>query len=451
MLDTLPRAHSDRTDQTRAQPIRGVPPSRDPLPAPPNEEMAARADMLSDPDAIQRRLAAARTRLLRLAQLQGVPADAAEDVVQETYLEAWRALDALRRPDRFDAWLDGICRNLCRRHARQAGTLAAVLRPLGSSPGAVQVTAAETGADAAGPDDVIDPLALDPAEALSRQDLTALLDRALGYLHPATRDALVLRYLAELPADEVAGRLGLTTNALDVRLHRARKQLREVLGGALRADAEACDLALDPAPVDGRQQTRIWCPLCGDDRLYAEIDRANGEARFYCASCGPRFVPGSANHIVGTWCPGLLGGVSSPKALLSRMLAAVSEQYRHGLATGSLPCRCGRPARVEPRVPEEAPEAFRRLPGLHACCPVCGIVDVTEIWRLTLDQPVTQRFWRAHPRIRVLPEVGEVEAQGRPAIVSSVVSVSGADARLDLIWARDTLDVLAVYRGPPGA
>jgi RNA polymerase sigma-70 factor (ECF subfamily) len=412
----------------------------DPQP-PADEELGVR------PADLERRLAAARPRLLRLAQLQGVPADAAEDIVQETYLAAWRALDALRRPDRFDAWLNGVCRNLCRRHARQAGTLAANLRPLG----APHVESPVDGMDTQAADDVLDPLALDPAEALSRQDLATLLDRALGYLHPATREALLLRYLAELPADEVAARLGLTTNALDVRLHRARKQLREVLGGALRAEAEAFDLALGAAPMDGWQETRIWCPLCGDDRLYAEINRAHGEARFYCPSCGPRFLPWRGNHIIGACCPELLTGVSSPKSVLSRIVAVVSEGYRRGLATGSMPCRCGRAARVEPSVPQDAPDAFRHLPGLHVRCPACGIVDVTEIWRLTLDQTVTQRFWRAHPRIRVLPEVGEVEAQGRPAVVTSVVSVSGADARLDLVWARDRLRVLAVYGEPAGA
>lgn len=41
---------------------------------------------------------AARPRLLRLAQLNGIGPDSAEDVVQETLLEAWRSLAKLREP-----------------------------------------------------------------------------------------------------------------------------------------------------------------------------------------------------------------------------------------------------------------------------------------------------------------------------------------------------------------
>src|SRR5712692_3284560 len=58
---------------------------------------------------------AARPRLLRLAWLNGIGPDEAEDVVQETYLEAWRSLPKLQ-PERLSAWLDGICRNICKRH-----------------------------------------------------------------------------------------------------------------------------------------------------------------------------------------------------------------------------------------------------------------------------------------------------------------------------------------------
>ncbi|HZR39337.1 MAG TPA: sigma factor, partial [Ktedonobacteraceae bacterium] len=64
---------------------------------------------------VEEALASARPRLLRLATVRGVAPDAIDDVVQETLLEAWQYLDRLRSPEHFDAWLDGICRNICRR------------------------------------------------------------------------------------------------------------------------------------------------------------------------------------------------------------------------------------------------------------------------------------------------------------------------------------------------
>ena len=77
------------------------------------------------PDAaalLEAAMVAARPRLLRLARLRGVPDDLAEDVVQETLLEAWRCLDRLYDPTGADRWLDEICRNVCRRYARSHAT-----------------------------------------------------------------------------------------------------------------------------------------------------------------------------------------------------------------------------------------------------------------------------------------------------------------------------------------
>src|SRR5215469_5143370 len=71
------------------------------------------------PGEIERWLVAARPRLQRLAHLRNVPADSIEDVVQETLLEAWTHLDRLSAPEGFHLWLDEICRNVCRRHARK--------------------------------------------------------------------------------------------------------------------------------------------------------------------------------------------------------------------------------------------------------------------------------------------------------------------------------------------
>lgn len=64
----------------------------------------------------------ARPRLLRLARLNGIEADAAEDVVQETCFEAWRHLEKLREPEHFAVWLAHCLSKifLCQVHRRPA-------------------------------------------------------------------------------------------------------------------------------------------------------------------------------------------------------------------------------------------------------------------------------------------------------------------------------------------
>src|SRR5262249_57885553 len=79
-----------------------------------------------------------------------------------------------------------------------------------------------------------DAQTLDPVEELDRQDLSQLLDSALGRLTTPQREVLELRYLQELPEDEAALRMGVSVGALEARLHRARRHLRGVLSGPMR-------------------------------------------------------------------------------------------------------------------------------------------------------------------------------------------------------------------------
>src|SRR2546423_8733080 len=154
--------------------------------------------------AIEQKLQAGRPRLLNITRWYHVPLDAAEDIVQETLLEAWSHLNYLHTPDRFDAWLDGICRNMCRRWRRWHQTFVLHQVPLPR----LSLTSEELLDDQA-ETDMLDPLALDPAEALCQQDLQGLLKRSLMYLPEKTRTAIELCYLAEIPQKHQEVLLGL--------------------------------------------------------------------------------------------------------------------------------------------------------------------------------------------------------------------------------------------------
>lgn len=68
---------------------------------------------------VQAALEGERARIVRLcAHLSGEPA-VAEDLAQETLIEAWRHLDHLRDVNAYQAWLTGIARNICLRWRRR--------------------------------------------------------------------------------------------------------------------------------------------------------------------------------------------------------------------------------------------------------------------------------------------------------------------------------------------
>lgn len=426
------------------------------MPPAASERASAHAALVGD---IERLFRASQSRLLRVARLRGIAPNAADDVVQETLLEAWRHLDQLRDPARFDAWLDGICRNVCLRQQRAAAIVAARCVSLPA-----QGAASEGEGDAADAD-LADPAAFDPEEELDRQDLETLLDRALGHLPERAREALELCYLAELPQREAAERLRVSIGALEERLRRARKQLRRVLSGALRPEAEAFGLALDAgSAAEGWRETRIWCPFCAAARLALRV-RVDGERHAADFSC-----PGCHVHLAGSDAPEILVGVSSPRAILSRQLVTLSELYWGLLARGEAKCpMCGSLAPVRPALVDDDTVARyfqmgdvpfshdgrqRELPpaeflarlgthlGIHLFCPRCGLVEGNSLTHLSVDIPELWRFWRAHPRIRSLPEY-EVEHGGRSAVVSTFESV-GQTARLAIITDRETLAILRV-------
>lgn len=242
-----------------------------------------------------------------------------EDVVQETFFEAWRHLEKLREPERLAAWLDGICRNVCKRQARLQANGAHEVPFAGNED---EVSTADV--------DTYDPLSIDPEEELERQSRRILLYRAIGYLSESARELIELCYLAELPQREVAHKLDMSLGALELKLHRVRRQLRQVLNGELREDAREFGLLLNEDESMGWQETREWCVMCGRQRLRGKFERQLSGIvglRLRCPACSKQY----GIDIIHTGDIVQLDGLRSFRTAMKRSLQSAAAYFTMAL------------------------------------------------------------------------------------------------------------------------
>lgn len=106
----------------------------------------------------------------------------------------------------------------------------------------------------------------DPPERAGAADLEAetadrlTIQSAVAQLNERDRELIALRYGADLSARQIARRLDLSTNAVEVALHRARTRLRSILGGS-PAEGGAGEINEErvrnsvPIPVRGVEHT----------------------------------------------------------------------------------------------------------------------------------------------------------------------------------------------------
>ncbi|MGV9325637.1 RNA polymerase subunit sigma-70 [Streptosporangium sandarakinum] len=152
--------------------------------------------------------------------------DEAEDLVQETFLRAWRRRDTLRDADGLRAWLYRIATNACLDHLRA--------RPRRPEPRPAPA-AADPGIDPPSWDAVpwLQPYPdtlLDAAETvIERETIELAFLIAIQHLPPRQRAVLILRDVLGWPAQEAAEALNLTVAAVKSALQRARPTLRRHL------------------------------------------------------------------------------------------------------------------------------------------------------------------------------------------------------------------------------
>ena len=171
------------------------------------------AALLGDLEAFDTLVRRFRGAIVIVAEEMSNCREQAEDVAQEVFLLAFKALPQLQDPTRFSSWLYAIARHRARRVSIQASRL----RPTESS--------------------VLDRLILancqeigvHPAEELVRRAERAYVPELLAELDEEFRIPLRLRYYEEWPVQRIGEFLMLPVSTVKWRLHKGRLLMRELL------------------------------------------------------------------------------------------------------------------------------------------------------------------------------------------------------------------------------
>ncbi len=153
----------------------------------------------------------------------------AEDVAQDTFIKAFKAIDRFRGDSQIGTWLYRIAINLCKNRLKYLGR-----RGRGRTQDVADVPETAWG-DAPGTVAEAEPR---PDHVLEGRRAETRIQAALGALDTEFRELLVLRDIQGLSYAEMMGITGLPEGTVKSRLHRARTALRkayEALGGELSA------------------------------------------------------------------------------------------------------------------------------------------------------------------------------------------------------------------------
>ena len=147
--------------------------------------------------------------LLRVAYVICRDPDLAEDAAQAAWAIAWRRLLEVKEPTRVRGWLVAVAANEARRVMRSR-------RPM-----IHEISVADHG---------IESIPDVGSDALDVSIATSDLRRVLASLDPTDRALIALRYVAELPSDEIGRTLGMSSSGARGRLSRLLLRLRGELG-----------------------------------------------------------------------------------------------------------------------------------------------------------------------------------------------------------------------------
>ena len=139
---------------------------------------------------------------------------AADDLIQETFLQVWKSLSSLRDPQAFKGWVVTIARNKC-------------IRALQKQRDEVSVSPTDRMSDEDGPAEVV--LVADDIHTSLHLEQSVTLIRGLIEAHEGEPRATVARmfYLEQIPTDTIAARLDMKPSTVRSHLRRFRLIITE--------------------------------------------------------------------------------------------------------------------------------------------------------------------------------------------------------------------------------
>lgn len=197
----------------------------------------------------------------------------AEDLVQETYLRAWRSYDGFEGRSSLRTWLYRIATTACLTalDSRSRRPLPAGLGAPSQEGNAPLVQDVEVPWLEPVPDALVGAGGDDPAAIVTaRESIRLALVAALQHLPPRQRAVLVLRDVLRWKAAEVAEAVGTSTAAVNSILQRARAQLGQV--------APSLDDPVEPLTPEQRAQLDRYVSAFQDYDVDALVDLFTGDA-----------------------------------------------------------------------------------------------------------------------------------------------------------------------------
>ena len=169
-----------------------------------------------DPEAFEKLVLKYQDKIYTLAVRMVREREEAMDLAQEAFIRAWQNLDSFQGESSFGTWLHRLTTNVCLDHLRKQNRRQEI---------AVTISLDEEPAGWNEPAD----LSQDPQRILEQNQLQEAVVQGLEKLPEHHRRPLVMREVAGLSYQEIAGALELDLGTVKSRIARARMNLRKIL------------------------------------------------------------------------------------------------------------------------------------------------------------------------------------------------------------------------------